>query len=144
MAFLHRDVAEEMMAKLEEYRTGFYENDRVGTDSCPDDYDLTVTVGAGKASTQHLDCGCWMATFNYGSFDGPYQDLEDEYIHFVEGEGLKPEAASSSKTEMEMDIEMVMDRDEDVDEEEMVGIVWDDKETAMTSPRVDLKLRYLQ
>lgn len=66
-----------------------------------------------------------MAMYNYGSFDGPYQDLELEHIMFSEGEGLKENV-------MEIPVE-----------EEMVNIVWDDQGTALTSPRVDLKQRYL-
>jgi len=141
MAGLHQDVVQEMMAKLDEYVEGFYENDRVGTDSCPDDYELTVSVGTGKSSTQHLECGCWMATYNYGSFDGPYQDLNEDYIRFVEGEGLKAIPISKEMmVAMEHDEEMVMNIGS---EEEMVIIEWDDKDTALTSPRVDLKMRYL-
>jgi len=72
-----------------------------------------------------------MAMYNYGSFDGPYQDLELEHIMFSEGEGLKE---NMSPMNAPMDIPM---------EEEMVNIVWDDQGTALTSPRVDLKQRYL-
>jgi len=84
---------------------------------------LTVTVGTGKSSTQHLECGCWMAMYNYGAVDGPYQDLETQYLRFNENEGIKS-------------LDMV-------EQEEMVDITWDDQDTALTTPRIDLKHRYL-
>lgn len=60
----------------------FYENDRIGTDSCPDDYSLEVQVGVGRQSNRQLSCGCWMSIYNYNSFTGPYQDLSSNLIRF--------------------------------------------------------------
>ena len=81
-------LALELAARLEALSADFYSNDRVGVDSCPVDTEayaesaLEVRVGHGKDSTTQLGCGCWMALYNYGGVDGPYQDLAPADIHF--------------------------------------------------------------
>jgi len=82
LATAYPELVEQLKDKLDVYIESFYENDRQGTDSCPDSFDLTVSVGKGRSSTEHLDCGCWMSVYNYNYFNGPYQDLPPEYILF--------------------------------------------------------------
>lgn len=66
-----------MKVRLQELRQTFYSNDRVGTDSCPDDFDADDISNEGEGF-----CGCWMALHNYGSVTGPYQDLNAEQMLF--------------------------------------------------------------
>jgi len=50
-------------------------------DSCPENFRMVVEVGTSKEQKE-LPCGCWMATYNYNGFDGPYQDLPPERFFF--------------------------------------------------------------
>merc|ERR1712087_598605 len=63
------------------------DGDFIGSYSCPDEYSLTTDVveegGSIALHSKELPCGCWMAKYNYGGFDGPYQDLPEEYIHYT-------------------------------------------------------------
>jgi len=63
------------------------DGDFIGSYSCPEGYILTTDVveedGSFALHSKELPCGCWMAKYNYGGFDGPYQDLPEEYIHYT-------------------------------------------------------------
>jgi len=75
------DVYAELSTRFDELSQDFYENDRTGWDSCPNNYHLTVTV---KFEEVDLSCGCWMALHNYNGFNGPWQDLSEDYVMFAD------------------------------------------------------------
>jgi len=83
VAEMYPNILENMKQRFQIMTKSFYENDRVGTDSCPEDYNLEVQVGAGRWSTRQLSCGCWMSIYNYNSFTGPYQDLSSNLIRYT-------------------------------------------------------------
>jgi len=83
IAEMYPNILDGMKQRFAIMSQSFYENDRVGTDSCPEDYSLEVQVGVGRWSSRQLSCGCWMSIYNYNSFTGPYQDLSSNLIRYT-------------------------------------------------------------
>merc|ERR1712013_56492 len=109
IAHLERDLVDAMRERFEALMDGFFENDFVGEDACPEDYASSVEVGSGRDSTKSLGCGCWMAANNYALFDGPYQDVPDEFRVF---ETAQSEVAEREQN-IEIDIDVVMEGEEE-------------------------------
>merc|ERR1712154_43205 len=65
-------ITEKMYERLQTLSDGFWSNNEIGNDSCPDSVDLNG-----------LSCGCWIAINIYNSFVGPYQDLTEEQIETI-------------------------------------------------------------
>merc|ERR1711994_1034428 len=49
-----------------------------------------------------MSCGCWMAYNNYNYFVGPYQDLTEEQMNYLEGNDENDEAM------------MILDKEKDI------------------------------
>ena len=53
------EIVAAMQGRLAALKAGFYSNDDVGVDVCPEDIDV--------------DCACWAGANLWGGFFGPYQ-----------------------------------------------------------------------
>jgi hypothetical protein len=76
-----------MKERLIYLRTGFYDNDERGVDSCPYMFNNKSNIQGHNSDKEkyddthghdhdHLPCACWMAINYYGGFLGPYQEVE--------------------------------------------------------------------
>eukprot|EP01083_Nonionella_stella_P094766 265996_1 len=74
------EITERLIARLKELQEDFYESDYDGADSCPDGY----SYDTGSLQDGEDTCGCWMSQHNYNNCYGPYQDLDETQIHFME------------------------------------------------------------
>jgi len=80
------DLVDSMSVRMQELWEGFYENDRMGEDSCPSGFDEEMDPFGDPIS-----CGCWMAQNNYNWFIGPYQDLTEELKAFLLPDHVVPQ-----------------------------------------------------
>jgi len=85
VGILYPELRQQLKVKLAHERTEFWVNEvhgveRLEEDSCPEGFEMVVTVGY---TDTFLDCGCWMAANNYNNFDGPYQGLEAEQKAYI-------------------------------------------------------------
>merc|ERR1712048_11881 len=69
----YSDILAQMREKLSEVNENIWQSEEHGTYSCPDD-----------AALNGMSCGCWMAYNNYNGFVGPYQDLSEDQMTYVE------------------------------------------------------------
>jgi arylsulfatase I/J len=56
------DIRDSMIDRLNELKTGYFQNSDQNVDSCPDSVDVS--------------CSCWMAANKYGGFYGPFQEVD--------------------------------------------------------------------
>jgi len=81
IAKLYPDVVKGMQDRFEQLKGTFLVSPDLYEDSCPENFRMVVEVGVSKEQKE-LPCGCWMATYNYNGFDGPYQDLPADRFFF--------------------------------------------------------------
>ena len=79
LASKYPDIVKNMTTRLQTLRTGFYQNNETGVDSCPPN----ITI----------PCVCWVAENVYGDFLGPWQ-----YINITQ---IQQEQALRRKQEEE-------------------------------------------
>jgi len=128
------DLVDAMSLRMQELWDGFYENDRMGEDSCPSEYNEEMDPFGDP-----LSCGCWMAQHNYNWFIGPYQDLTEEQKVFLLPDhvvpehperpiGVEPKPPNNFQDEMERE-----EKGEEGEEEEMDHPTKQLKEKALSS-----------
>merc|ERR1719334_452752 len=81
IAKLHPDIVKGMQDRFNQLKETFLVSPDLYQDSCPENFRMVVEVGTNKEEKE-FPCGCWMATYNYNGFDGPYQDLPPERFFF--------------------------------------------------------------
>jgi len=85
VGILYPELRQQLKVKLQHEKSMFWTNEvngveRLEQDSCPEEYEMVVTVGYTE---KNLECGCWMAANNYNNFDGPYQGLESSQKLYI-------------------------------------------------------------
>ena len=74
-----------MHDRLQEAKHNFWESDFYGIDACPESFDQVKQDYVDTDLSVYTDvdaCGCWMSIHNYNMYAGPYQDLQDDQIHY--------------------------------------------------------------